>query len=518
TASEKTTKALDVAAAITAVAVLANNSTIAVGLATGAVTTYDAKDFTQTGMLAGHGSPVRRIAFNTTGTHLSSLTADGSVQLWDLKAQAIAQAFSGEGGAITDFAFQNDNKSIVTSHADGKVRVETISAQLVHRADDGRVNDISMAANGAQYATAGADGAIKLWNASNSAPTISVTGFEGPALCVSVSPDNRQIAAGGSDKTVRTWNLGNVTAYFKLNVPAAVSRVSYSPDSTKLVAALSDNTLQCFDPTPLNPQPAEPPGRDASQVLRGHTASISDISWTSDSQTLRSASRDMTLREWTIASPNEKKTLTGHSLDVYSVVFSPDGETLASASADKTVRLWNLATGKALKTLATLPAAVYALDFSADGKQLVIAGADHSVRLYSVSDGREIRQFNGPTHPVYTVAFSPDDHQIAAAGMGLGDERSIFVWSVDSTEPTAIIKGHEDDVYRTQFNSAGSRLMSIGYSGALRIWDVSSRQQVFGQNLDAVSYSGAISPDGSTVVVTSNDRTARLLTLPDSAR
>lgn len=514
----KTERSTAFEAGITALAIPSNNTVIAAGLATGAIVIVDAKTLKQTELLVANASPVNRIAFNTSGTQLVSSTADGAARLWDLKATAVAQTFRTDGSKIADVAFQNDNKSIVMAVSDGKVLVETVAAQIVHRADDGRINDISMSSNGSQYATAGADGTVKLWNASNSTPTRSFSGFEGPALCVSLSPDNRQVAAGGSDKTVRTWNVGNASGHFRLNVPSIPRRVGYSPDSTKLVVALTDNTLHCFDPTPLNPQPAEPPGRDASQVLRGHTAPVGDLTWASDNKTLRTCSDDKTLRTWTVASPKEKARLSGHSLQVYSVVFSPDGETIASASADKTVRLWNVETGKVIKTLATFPAAIYSLDFSSDGKQIAIAGADNSVRILNVNDGQTIREFDGPEHAVYTVAFSPDDSRIAAAGMGVGSERRVYLWSRDSSQPTATLQGHNDDIYRTEFNSSGNRLMSIGYSGSLRIWDAESGKPLFEQNSGIVSYSGTFSPDASKIVITSNDRTARLITLPASAR
>jgi WD40 repeat protein len=516
-ATGKTERGADFDAGVTAIAISPNDAVIAVGLASGSVVTIDAKTLETTSQLSGHTAAVQKVEFNTSGTQLISAAA-GTVRLWNLDAQAIAQSFSGDDNTIVDVAFQSDNKSIVTAHADGSVRVETIAVQIVHRADDARVNDLSIASNGSQYATAGADGTVKLWNASNSTPKLSFTGFEGPALCVSLSPDNRQVAAGGSDKTIRTWNVSNSASHFRLSVPVELRRVSYSPDSTRLVAALSDNSLQCFDPTPLNPQPAEPPGRDASQILRGHTGKIADVAWTSDSQSLQTGSEDMTFREWSIASPTEKARLSGHSLQVYSVVFSPDGKTIASASADKTVRLWDVETRKAIRTLATFPSAVYGLDFSSDGRQLVASGADSTVRLFDVSNGRTIRQFDGPEHAIYTVAFSPDDSRIAAAGMGLGAERNVYLWSTDSSQPTTVLKGHDDDIYRTQFNSTGSRLMSIGYSGSLRIWDVATSKPLVEQQSGIVSYSGTFSPDDSTLLITSNDQTARLITLPDSAK
>ena len=517
-ATGKTERGADFDEGVTAIAISPDNSTIAVGLTSGSVVTLDSTSFQSTAQLAGHTSAVQKIVFNMSGTQLVSSSSDGLARIWDLKAGAIAQSFSGDDNPIVDIAFQNDNKSLVTAHADGTVRVETIAAQVVHQADENGVNDLSISSNGSQYATAGEDGTIKLWNSSNSTPSKSFSGIEGPAVCVSLSPDNRQVAAGGSDKTVRTWNLGNQSGYFRLSVPAIPRRVAFSPDSSRLVTALSDNMLQCFDPTPLNPQPAEPPGRDASQVLRGHTSTISEIAWTSDSQTLRTCSADMTLREWSVALPKEKARLSGHSQQIYAVVFSPDGKTVASASADKTVRLWNLETRRAIKTLTTLPAAVYGLDYSSDGKQLAIAGADSTVRLLDVASGRTIRQFEGPEHAVYSVALSSDNTRIAAAGMGIGTERKVYLWSVDSSEPRTILHGHNDDIYRVQFNSTGSRLMSIGYSGSLRIWDIEAGKPVLEQDSGVVSYSGEYSPDADKILITSNDRTARLITLPDSAR
>ncbi len=324
-ATGRTTRGVDFDGNVAAITISPNNAVIAVGLASGNVLMIDAKSLEMVNQLNGHSSAVQKVAFNSSGTQLVS-AADGTVRLWDLKAQAIAQTFANNENTIVDFALQNDNKSIVTAHADGSIRVETIAAQIVHRADDARVSDLAIASNGSQYATAGADGTVKLWIASNSSPKFSFTGFEGPALCVSLSPDNRQVAAGGSDKTIRTWNVGNSSGHFRFNVPVEPHRVSYSPDSKRLVAALTNKTLQCFDPTPLNPQPAEPPGRDASQTLRGHTGVISDVAWTADSQSLRTSSEDATLREWSIASPTEKGRLSGHSQQVYSVAFSPDGK------------------------------------------------------------------------------------------------------------------------------------------------------------------------------------------------
>jgi WD40 repeat protein len=80
---------------------------------------------------------------------------------------------------------------------------------------------------------------------------------------------------------------------------------------------------------------------------------------------------DNTVKLWNLQG-QELKTLKGHSSSVSSVSFSPDGKTLATASWDNTVKLWNLQ-GQELKTLTGHSSSVSSVSFSPDGKTLATA-------------------------------------------------------------------------------------------------------------------------------------------------
>jgi len=112
---------------------------------------------------------------------------------------------------------------------------------------------------------------------------------------------------------------------------------------------------------------------------------ISDISWSSDSRYICSASDDTTIKIWDVTTGEMLKTLEGHTNFVFCVNFNPQSNLIVSGSFDESVRIWDVKEGEAFvlfivllmltsslkgKCLKTLPAhsePVSAVHFNRDG-------------------------------------------------------------------------------------------------------------------------------------------------------
>ena len=104
---------------------------------------------------------------------------------------------------------------------------------------------------------------------------------------MSCNHDGSRLASASYDRTVRIWSLDE-TPPLRLEHPAQVLAVAWSPDGTQLVAA---------------------------SARKAHV--------------------------WS-ASGAPGIVLEGHEKIVHSVAWSPDGRLIATASDDGTIRLWNL--------------------------------------------------------------------------------------------------------------------------------------------------------------------------------
>jgi WD40 repeat protein len=207
---------------------------------------------------------------------------------------------------------------------------------------------------------------------------------------------------------------------------------------------------------------------------------------------------------WDVEAAEAGEVLEGHRGRVPGLALDPRGRTLFTAAADGTVITWDLVGDRRLGRpfdAGTGSDFWPATAISRDGRTLVTANDDGAV---SVVDTRTLRRrrlalAGGPSPGTpSSPAFGPPGTLIVSSFDGFlarADARSGRV--------TGRFAGHRDFLF-TPLTSAGGRIVvSGGFDGTVRVWDVRSLRRL-GPPIPfwLPNSTYAISPDGSRLAVT----------------
>jgi WD40 repeat protein len=234
-------------------------------------------------------------------------------------------------------------------------------------------------------------------------------------------------------------------------------------------------------------------------------------------------SKSIKLFEWPAdAKPDWTPTRTGGSEfrgadltsrgETTAVTTAPDGRWTAGGRADGAIGLWESATGTPLGVLRGHGGAVAALAASKDGEWLASAGFDGVVRVWDLKS-RTSESFVGHSGEVLAVAFAPNGRWIASAGA----DHSIRIWDRTRVREPRVMTGHTAPVLAVAFSPDETRIVSGGLDLTARVWDATTGRMLVtlvDGEIGAVR-AVAVAPDGDSLAV-GGSRGLRILTRPSA--
>ncbi|HSM17993.1 MAG TPA: WD40 repeat domain-containing protein, partial [Gemmatimonadales bacterium] len=166
----------------------------------------------EAGLVAG------ALAWSPSGDRLAVSLVTGDSERWDITRHQI-QVWDWQTGEIADSLMETTSSSLAFDPSGERIAtvdVTLTSAQVWDLASDtvneldrgsGALQDIAWSPDGALIATAGADGAIRLWAAETGVQRLALHGHRSSVDKVRFSPDGSTLASVAPDGTLRIWAL-----------------------------------------------------------------------------------------------------------------------------------------------------------------------------------------------------------------------------------------------------------------------------------------------------------------------
>jgi tetratricopeptide (TPR) repeat protein len=282
-----------------------------------------------------------------------------------------------EGGPYAAVCFAPDGSCLASAGADGAVRLwslRTGSADRVLTGHEEGVHAVAFSPTAPWAASAGRDGTVRLWDLTRGTQSLTLRGHTDAVRAVAFSRDGRQVASGGASGEMRAWGIdGLPQALERFRSP--INAIDFGPDGS-LVHGCADGTMEIVGLDPVRPRLS----------LRAHREPVTAVAFSPDGGLIASGSVDCAVKLWDAGTGDLVTTLRGHDAAVSAVAFLSGGFLLASAGFDATVRLWDLFEGKPCGSLSSEAGFLTSLAASPDGRALA-AGTDLShIEIWEGSD------------------------------------------------------------------------------------------------------------------------------------
>ncbi|HSH02970.1 MAG TPA: CHAT domain-containing protein [Anaerolineae bacterium] len=460
---------------------------------------------------------------------------------------------------IYDLAISPDSHHIITVSNNQTVKIweadgNHLATLTAHTAP---VHTVAYARHGRWFVTASFDKTAIIWHPDGQIRA-TIT-HDSPLTTLTISPNGQHILTADQTGHIK---MSDENGHFQAQLnghTADITRLLYSPDGTHILSTSIDKTAKIWH--------TQPPQQTIVRHDGVVTAAIfipPSTAYTPSTQIL-TASTDLTVKRWDIATGKPLQTLSGFGPDdftnriIHSLEASPDGTRFITTSTDYQVRLWDTITGNLLRSWDSKHSyrhetsgwdGAHRARFSPDSQHIIISDYSGQVKIYS-RDGDLIYQL--PKHPteVAAIAISPDNnwiitgchdsqlrlypfnsqeikrtfshHTTYIASVDFAPDSQTFVaasgdntlshWTLDGTL-LGTMTGHGHAVTHARFAPDGQSILSAAADTTAKIWHRHGKiaHTITGHNshVNTANYA----PYSHRVITASADKTARIWLLP----
>ena len=281
---------------------------------------------------------------------------------------------------------------------------------------------------------------------------------EGGVLAVAMHPNRPALATAGQDGRVLVWNATEGRVDHAIDVGSGwVENVAWSPDGQCLAASCSRD-VRAY-------------GADGTETRRFHThpSTVSAVAWPSAEELATACYGQVTFFDAPTGTIRQKLEWKG---SLVSMVLSPDGDVVACGSQDNSVHFWRRSTEQD-SMMSGYPGKPSALAFNDTGTLLATGGGD-SITVWSFQgngpEGTRPGVLELHLATVTTLAFAPGGRRLASGAR----DGAVVVWSLGRNgqgDPVGIATV-ADVVGAVYWRPDGRALAALDAHGGATAWRV----------------------------------------------
>ncbi len=527
-----------------------------------------------------HGQAISALAITHDGKKLISAGLDEWIRVYSLDNQQQIAGWKNTAGPVTAVAISTDDKLLVTGTSTGNWQSwsfpDGVEKQQQPMGHAGAIHSIAIHPQTGELATAGADGAVKLWKGGEMPRVLS--GHSGAVLAVAFTPDGVSVISGGADASVRRWNVSDgVQAQVYAGHQGQVTALTVSADSTTIVSSSLDRTVRIWTAvsgeakvlTQVSPIIASDYSAETRRIATTGEDLIVRIWDTSTGRELQRFAASKAALKAVRLVPSLQSFVTGGSdgdlifssisaesitladeVKVHDLAVTPDGGQLVTSGEDKMAKLWNMK-GELVRAFSGSGTALRFVAVRSDGTQVASGGdplfSQPNVLIWNLADGAVVRTLTAPA-AVMGLAGTFDGHwAISCADKKIrvysGDDGTLLEelttpaitgeMAVASNLPVIagagvdnngyllnrslkrVFKGHTGSVTSVQWTPDGNRFLSAGIDQTMRLWNATSgKEPGVWAPVNSPINSLAVTGDGKRVAATTDDKRLLVWDIP----
>jgi eukaryotic-like serine/threonine-protein kinase len=502
-----------------------------------AIYIWNLRNQSRLAILKGHQNSVSAVCFSPDQTQAASGSSDGTVRLWQLNSGEVITELQASG--VCALQYSPDGSRLAIGAISGQVVIVNVQAnytRLGFIAHTSPISSMAFSPDSARLATAGLnDKNINLWDVASRVQLTALVGHTEGVSDVAFSADGARIASGSKDGTVRVWNARGALSVLKGHSNAVIA-LGLSTHGAGVLSASSDGTLKVwdtaqqravrvidFDPNRRSSSVTEPsliPGPGSVVISQDNRRFAASYQISESGRVVKKfVSRVLDIE-------SGAQLFAADSFDNEDgpqVGLNADGTRLAVVSRNNkggTLQLWEAKSGRLLAswTIDENRPSNSLVALSSDGNRIAVAvhavtpsGRNFwktAILVFAVNSPRVLLSIPGLEN-VQSLRpfFLPDRTRIAYAV-----DNHVHIWDLRMNKEVAVLKGHHSMVTAISSTLDGSRIVTGGADGTVRLWDAVRYDLLLTLRLPSnrMAYSLAVGSDGTSIAAGGIDGTIYL--------